>query len=523
MVAQFFGLKLSLLSNTFRRSRWQLVGIVVALIYGLAVVFVIAASLIALRFTDVATATRYIVPMGTLIALGFLMLPLVFGVDDTLDPRAFSLYGIPTTRLANGLALAALVGVPALVIALVSLAQIVTWSVDPLSAILATVGAGLIVATAVLSGRVSTSIAAFALATRRAREFGAVVALIGFVSVSPVLLLLTTVNWERDGDTVLDGIAAVSGWSPFGAAWAAPAASAAGHDGEALLKLAIAAVFVAVLWVAWRLLVGLMLVTPQREARKKSYGGLGWFSRMPDTQAGAIAARSITYWLRDSRYRISLVAIPIAPIVFVTALAVAGVPWSDLALVPVPAICLFLSWSVHNDVAFDNSAVWLHVASDVKGNADRVGRLAFPLIVGVPLAVVGSPITASIFGRWDALPSIFGVSICILLAGLGLSSFTSARFPYAAVRPGDSPFNQPQATGAAAGLVQALAFFATIIASVPTLVLGALGLFVSPGLAWVALVVGLATGVGCLILGVKWGGSIFARRGPEMLAFTLRN
>lgn len=273
----------------------------------------------------------------------------------------------------------------------------------------------------------------------------------------------------------------------------------------------------------WRWLVGLMLVTPQRQARAKKYAGLGWFGRLPDSPAGTIAARSITYWIRDARYHTSLVAIPLAPIIFVIALAVAGVPANVLALIPLPAMCLFLSWSSHNDVAYDNTAIWLHVASNVSGAADRFGRIVPPLALGIPLVLIGSPITAAFYGDWSVLPSVIGVSACILFAGLGLSSIISARFPYPAVRPGDSPFNQPQASGTAAGLIQSLAFFAAIVLTVPTLVLAALGFIIGPELHWAALILGLATGIGALLLGIRWGGRIFERRGPELLAFTLRN
>jgi ABC-2 type transport system permease protein len=279
------------------------------------------------------------------------------------------------------------------------------------------------------------------------------------------------------------------------------------------------------LWptLGWRALVAWMLVTPQRESRKKNYAGLGWFDRMPGTPAGAIAARSITYWLRDARYHTSLVAIPVAPIVFVVALSVAGVPWNVLALIPVPAMCLFLSWSIHNDIAYDNTAIWLHVASNVSGQADRLGRVVPALVIGVPLVFIGSPIAASLYGDWAVLPSLIGVSSCILLAGLGFSSVISARFPYPSVRPGDSPFNQPQASGTAAGLIQSLSFFAAIVVSVPTLAFAALGLFVNPAWHVGSLVAGLLIGLAALVLGILGGGAIFSRRGPELLAFTMKN
>jgi ABC-2 type transport system permease protein len=523
VVAQFLRLKLRLLANTFRRSPWQIVGILIALVYGLGAAFIGVVGLVALRFAPVSLASSVVIAAGAVVILGFLLVPLAFGVDDTLDPRAFSLFGIRTTRLSIGLAVTALVGVPSIVIALIAVAQIVTWSRNPLSVVLAVVGAVVIIATCTLSARVSTSIAAFLLATRRAREVSGLIALLGIVCLSPLIVVLLTHNWATNSMPVLASIARVTSWTPLGAAWGAPAAAASGHVGEAIAKAFIGIAFAGVLALAWRALVAKMLVTPERMSRERDYSGLGWFDRMPDTAAGAVAARSITYWLRDARYHTSLLAIPVAPLIFVLVLSVAGVPSTALALIPIPVMCLFLGWSAHNDVAYDNTAIWLHVASNTSGVTDRIGRLVPSLILGIPIIIVGAPLCAWWYGSASILPSLIGVSACILFAGLGLSSVISARFPYPAVRPGDSPFAQPQASGSAAGLIQSLAFFFALLIALPPAVFAALGIVFGGAWAWGALILGIGFGLGALYLGVRWGASIFTKRAPELLAFTLRN
>jgi ABC-2 type transport system permease protein len=523
VVAQFLGLKLRLLANTFRRSPWQLVGIIIALTYGVGAALLAVAALVGLRFAEVGAATSIVVTGGSVLVLGFLLVPLAFGVDDTLDPRAFSLFGLPSAKLANGLALAALIGVPAIAVTCIAAAQVVTWTRGPLSTVLALAGAVLIVVTCVLGSRVTTSVAALLLSTRRAREVSGLVALLVIVSLSPFIAVLANVDWNKSGFAVLATIGRIAGWTPLGAAWSAPAAAAAGHPGTGILQLLIAVVFAGLLWLAWRALVARMLVTPQRLSRERSYSGLGWFERMPDSPTGTVAARSITYWLRDSRYHTSLVAIPVAPVVFVVALSVAGVPWHILALIPLPAMCLFLSWAIHNDVAYDNTAIWLHVASNTSGWSDRFGRVVPALMIGVPLVLIGSPISAAFFGSFVVLPSILGVSSCILFAGLGLSSMISARFPYPAVRPGDSPFAQPQAAGSASGLIQSLSFFAALLVALIPAGFAALGFLVDPWWHLGSLISGVVLGLGGLFIGLRVGARIFFRRAPELLAFTLRN
>lgn len=523
MVAQFLGLKLRLLANTFRRSPWQIVGIVIAFLYGFGAATVAVLGLTGLRLVDAETARSIVVVAGSIVVLGFLLVPLAFGVDDTLDPRRFSLFGLPTAKLSSLLLLTALVSVPSLVITVVALAQIVTWSRDGLGTFVALLSAVVIVATCVVGSRVTTSLAAFLLATRRAREISGLVALIALVCFSPAVAVLATVDWAEEGFAVLGRIADVAGWTPIGAAWAAPADVATGAVGDGILKLLIGALTVAGLWLGWRALVSVMMVSPERSGYSRDYRTLGWFDSLPSSPLWAIAARSLTYWMRDPRYRSQLVIVPLLPIMLVIPFLVVDVYWRNLALLPLPVMCLFLSWLVHNDVAFDNSAVWLHVASNTSGVADRIGRIIPVLLLGLPLVAVGAPVSAAFYGDGSVLLSMIGVCSCILLSGLGFASLISARFPYPVVQPGDSPFSQPQASGGTATILQGLAFLATALVTMPALLIALAGLADPDSLPLLALVVGAGTGVIVLTLGVWGGAKIFERRGPELLAFTLSN
>ncbi len=145
------------------------------------------------------------------------------------------------------------------------------------------------------------------------------------------------------------------------------------------------------------------------------------------------------------------------------------------------------------------------------------------LIVGLPVLVGGSLICAYLHGDWEVAPTLIGVSSCILLVGVGLSSIMSAAFPYPVVRPGDNPFQQPQSTGGAAALIQGVSFLAIIVLSLPAILLALNGIYGDGNGEWLALWVGLAIGVVCLVGGVIGGGAIFSRRAPELLAFSGRN
>jgi ABC-2 type transport system permease protein len=360
------------------------------------------------------------------------------------------------------------------------------------------------------------------LATRRARELSGVLGLLLIVMASPIIVVLVSVDWESSGTAVMESIAGVLSWTPLGAVFAVPGDAAAGQWGAAMVKFLIAVGTLVLIWFGWQALVAKMLVTPGREASAKSYRGLGWFDRMPHGAAGAVAARSFTYWFRDARYWVSLVMVPIVPVIVMVPLSLAGVPTEYLWLIPVPLMCLFLGWSLHNDTAYDSTAVWLHVVSGVRGVSDRVGRLVPVLITGVVVIGLGSALTVFVLNDWRLLPSLLGVSTALLLAGLGVGSITSARFPYPAVKPGDSPFQQPQATGTITALVQSITMIGSLLIALPALVFAWLGIFVDP--AWHAASFASGVGLGLLVLaiGVTAGGRVFDRRGPEIIGAAIR-
>ena len=143
MVAQFLRLKLRLLGNIFRRSPWQVVGISLGLVYGVGLAALLFMTLVGLRFVgDVELIRDVFIVAGSATVVGFIVLPLLFGVDDTMDPRRFALFGLPDRTLALGLGVAAMIGIPALVLAIVLAGTVVTWSRGAGETILAHPGRG---------------------------------------------------------------------------------------------------------------------------------------------------------------------------------------------------------------------------------------------------------------------------------------------------------------------------------------------------------------------------------------------
>jgi len=523
VVAHLLRLRLRLLGNSFRRSPWQLLGMILGLVYGLGTALFVIAGLFALRLVDVETARDTEVVFGALVVIAFTIIPLLTGGEDTLDPRRFALFGIPNAKLASALAIASIVSIPSIVLTGIALSLIVTWSRDGISIVLAMLSAVLIVATCLLTARVATSASAFFLGSRRARDITALVGIVILLLFAPVIVSLASRDWQQDGLMVLGEIQRVISWTPLAAAWASPADAANGDLTGAFLKLLIAIAWIGVLWLAWRALVAVMLVAPERQPEARRYAGLGWFDRLPGTPAWAIAARILTYWARDSRYGTSLVVIPLIPVIMVVALTIGGVPLQVLALLPVPVICLFLAWAVHNDVSFDNTAIWLHLSASTSGLADRWGRVIPVLFIGIPVVAIGSPLSVWLFGDSTLLAPFIGVCSSILLCGLGLSSVVSAAAPYPAVRPGDSPFAQPQPGATPAGLIQAISFFAILLLSAPAAYFAYLGFVGSPVWYTRSLLAGIGIGLFVLVVGTVIGGRVYERRATDLLSLSMRN
>jgi ABC-2 type transport system permease protein len=215
--------------------------------------------------------------------------------------------------------------------------------------------------------------------------------------------------------------------------------------------------------------------------------------------------------------------VPIIPVLILGALAVVhAVPGTYLALLPLPIMLIFLGWAPHNDVAYDGTAIWLHVVSGTAGLADRIGRLVPVLCIGIPLIAVGTAVSVGLYGDVAVLPAMLGVCLCELLVGLGLSSVTSALVPYPVAKPGDSPFQQPQSVGAVAGVVQGFSLVVILVLSAPSIVFAVLGVFVDPAWFLPSFLSGVLIGGAAAVGGVWGGAAIFNRRGPEVLESALR-
>lgn len=438
-----------------------------------------------------------------------------------LEPRQFGQLPVRPASIAGALLATAPVSWPALwlIVWLIALAVLrpertsELW-VEILSLVLAFVFA-------VTAARVVSGLAKLIVPRQRAGAVRAVGVLL-LIAALPVGVFAVTQALRSPGGALTSDAAEVLGWTPFGAPAAGFALAAAGDLDGALARFAISAGAILLLIALWFPLVTASLQRIDRPVDSSvARTGLGWFERVPAHPAWVIGARALSYWVRDPRYRVALLAVPVAPIVMLVALWVAGLRHEAIALVPLPVILLLFGWSLHNDVATDSTAIWMHVASGTRGRHDRAGRLLPVMLIGLPLVLIGSSVSVTIAGDWRVLPAVLGMNLAVLLVASGVASIFSARMPYPTTRPGDSPFAQPAVSGSGAGTAQTFSMLCAALLSLPPVLIAAQAIAVPEfGGNIVALLFGAIYGLVLLITGVFIGGRIFMRAGPELVGIT---
>ena len=515
MADHVLGLKLALLGSAFRPGIALARTSVVLLVVG-ALVAGILYTVPMVRLDDPGHRAALIVVPSTL-AFALLLAPLTSGLGSVVEPRRFAAFPLPPVRLARSLALSSIIGPTGFIALVLAVAVETTWSQGIAGGTAAFAGA-LAVLAILLGGLYLVSIASLLSVSRLTERVITILArvLVG-VSIAAAVTTVMVVDRGRDAEW-LEATAQTLGVTPLGMLWAAPAVGGA----AGAWRLFAGVVMVVALAVGWVAIVRRMLETPERQRESARRTGLGLFDLAPATAGGVIAARSILYWVHDPRYRVALLALPIVPVLMVVVLLIAGFPAQPLWLLPLPVLALFLGWFSHNDVAYDHTALWIHVAADTPGAADRWGRAVPPLLLGIPLLLLAAPLLAVPSGIVGAHPALLGVSVGLLLTGIGVSSVSSALGAYPAARPGAGPFDQPPLTGATAGWAQGLSFFAILAFMSPSIVLAARGALGEPELLGPAGLGGALTGVGILLLGIFVGGAVFRRRGPELLSLAQR-
>lgn len=509
LLGRVVALRWAVLRNGFRRPYVAATRVLV----GLAALVTAAAVAVAAAGLDARTLADASVLGGTLLVGLCAFLPAAIVRDDPLHPRGFVGTGIPLAPTAVLLLASDLVSFPAVLIAILLGGYTAGWTVSGGGGIALVVA---LLALVLLLQLIRLSTAAGAALWRRPHRSLGRAAAWALLLASAVPAGIGAVGGMSAADPRVASAVGVLRTLGVGRAADAPAEPAPG------LVLAGLGVAVLVLAIVEALIVRTQLRGPRsRAARVRPR--LGVFRFVGGSPTAAIAARSLVYWARDPRYLGSMVALPFVPLLMLVAAAIGGIPAVVMGLVAAPAVVLLLGWSVtHNDTAYDSTAVWTHVVAPIRGASDRVGRIVPPLAIGAVVSALGILAVALAVPRPGIAAVVGGLCAAALLGSLGVSSAVSARFPYAAPRPGSTAFRSPQSAGAGGG-VQTLSLLAALALVVPAAWAAIVWLAEGGTWAWIALAFGVGVGLAALVVGILVGGRSFDRRGPDLIDFAVRN
>jgi len=517
MVATLLRLRFRVLGNQLARSPWQLVGFLFGALYGLAVLAGIVVGLVVLGFGDVRLAGTVIIGAGSLVTLGWALVPLVaFGVDTTLDPERLVVFPMSTARMMVALTLAGVCGIPGIITSAAAVATIATWAHWPAAIAGWLVSTPLAVLTAVVASRAVATVASSLGSGRRFRETAGILIFIPLILAGPIIAGVAT-GFAGNADTLAE-VVPLLGWTPLGAAWAVPADAAAGDLPAAGAKLVIALVTLALLWLLWRASLARSLSRPrQTSGASVRAGSVGWFGRVPTGAAGAVFARALTYWTRDPRYLRQLIAVPLVP-VLLWFYARDGDPLVALAF-SAPIIAFVIGIVVYSDISYDGTAFGTQLSTGAPGRADRLGRSLAAATVAVPLVLLAAVLPFAFARDWTQLPGVLGMALGILFTCYGVCAVTSAQLVVPVAGSGDNPFKRVPGTT----FLQGIAFFGiwliALALAAPAVIVGLIAYFTAnPGLSWIAGILGIVLGVGVLVAGILIGGRMLDRTGPVLLA-----
>jgi ABC-2 type transport system permease protein len=522
VVALLVRLKLTLLRNSLRRSVWRTVGLVLAIVYALGIAGGVFVGMVALRYTSVALTADVTVLAFSGLTIGWLLLSLlVFGVDETVDPAKFALLPVRAPELLPGLLVSGLIGVPGAATVVVGLALVIAWARTVPLTRAAVVAVPIGVVTCLLVSRAATAAFASFLSSRRFRDLALVVlALSGAVfGIGGNLVSQFAVAGVGRLRSMLADLAAVAGWSPFGWAWAIPADVARGEWLRSGVHLVLALALVAALWMAWSHFLAARLTSPIEGAAAAQKVREGSFvDRLyPVTPAGAVAARTLRYWRRDTRYLAGIAGFLIAPVVIMVTQLLNPEGSSEVAVLAPTLLGLLAGLTVAQDLSYDGSALWLHISTGLRGAEDRLGRALSSCTIYVPMTVVLLAAAVVASGRWDLLAPVVGVTFALLLIGLGVGSLVGALWQWPAPAPGANPFQRGNSGGLPALLSVFVTMVGTLILGLPTIALLVWSFF-APWVGYLTVPVGLLCGLVVLRVGITQGGRLLDRRWPEVMA-----
>jgi len=502
MVRILIAMRATALGNA-RHSRFGILSLVAAVVVGLAT----ASSTLWLGFTAAGGASggadqlALVMLTWTAGRIGFAAFS---GGDPGIALDLFRIIPVPRRRLARSLLVLGLVD-PAMPFLAIAFSSLVAFGFrhGPIAGLVGIVGAGALL---LLVGILSTIVAALVpTGSRRRQDLGALLAaaLISAVVVAGTLVGPLLATLAAGSTPALSLILRVL---PTGWAGDAIAAASLGQPGAAALLVAALLAANALCAAIWPQVLGARLVAEAgsgRHAHARASARI-----LPATVTGAVTSREVRLWIRDPNRAGFLI---IALVVGLGGCLVPLITHGAAQLLPFAGLgtALIAAAVAGNSYGFDGPALGLTLTVAGAERHDVRGRqLAWFIVVG-PYAILLSIAGLLVSEQNWAWPWVLAMLPALLGGGVGVFPLISLL----AVQPLDD--------NGSPGPTWVVKAYATIVAvaisAAPPIALLVIGIVsrLAP-LTWIAVPVGVLTGVCCAVVLGRIAGNLLARRGPEV-------
>ncbi|PIF00461.1 MAG: hypothetical protein CR979_02375 [Propionibacterium sp.] len=511
MVRLLTRLQLKLGLRSYRGNTARIIGLLIIGAYVSSIILGLFFVALHLRTLDPIWAGTFTTVWFSLVTLMWPILMVLLGNNDPLSPNKFAVLPVDGRKLQIGLLFATSFTAGGFITSLMAICYVIAWSktIDMFlwSALFGLVG----LAFSMLTARTIVTAASNMLASRRFRDWNVVIVAALVMAAAFSGQLFNRVKFSVDE---FSPIAQVLGWTPLGWAWSMP-----WHVvNQAWLAVGVKATLLVVtwllLWHLWRKSLDNALTSPMvsngGSVQIKSSGWLVWL--FPRTPAGAIAVRTVRYWMRDPRRKVQAMSVMVLPVVMILAFSRIG---GQLALLPVvPATTAIVgAIMVMSEICYDGSALADQILSSTSGRDDRVGRIMGISAVFLPASIVVAVLVVWLSGHWEFLWVELGATLGIFGVAAGVGSWAGAIWNYPMPPPGFGNISRGN-LGAAGGIFLTLVIEMIFVA--PIAVSGVMATF-WPEFLWINPVISLIIGFAVFAAGINIGGSYLDEKWPEVL------
>jgi ABC-2 type transport system permease protein len=515
-------LKWTLWKRSYRKNVGKIIGTSIGALYALGGLFMMVMLFLG---TTLWAGEGELFPQiirglgAATVLLWFLVPVLAFGVDDTLDPRAFALFPRTAKELQPGLFAAAALSLPSI---LTLLAIGIATAFELLWLIVFGQGAGWIVlgalalipanlaglALCILLPRAWFAHSAARASSRKGRELGGILGFLAmFVAIYALSLSMQRIE-DLDMAMVREQLplaTEVLAWTPLGALFSVPMDLAEGRVLTALLRALIGATTIVLVWRWWRRSIDRSLTSAltgdASSGQAKVTPLVPRF--VPAGPFGAVMGKALRYWRRDTRYLAALGIYPVI-IVFFVAMGFMVPEARPMMLGMAVFMCAMTGLSLSNEIGFDGPAGWVNIVAGAPARANLLGRIAAMGVLMVPAVVVITVALPLLYGLPQLIPMTVLGSLGAMISGWGSSMVVGVLLPYPSSPPGTNPMKDKSASSSNAMLSMGIAMITVFVPMLPPLGLGIWGA-IAGNLALItgAGVLALAIGVVVLLVSLR--------------------